>query len=290
MPLFALMDKNTANPILRVNTDNKTDQKLLQTFQDQGNYFDTHHNTKVDFYAGYKPSYGECFELINFINSAPLIDAVTRNTAIPQWDPKTIGLEHIKALFMGIDPANPNKIAIQTFNKSQILDVSKSLFLSKNTFTMASTEGFNVDDKVTAIIENNTIRFKSFHKLRSMFDMDVYFTEATDQDLDDFSKHSKFSLPQGFDLKIVADTVIRNKITLINSSGILNTESLPKLKAAATKINFQLDTIGHGVNEKIIMPQGKREIKKLLEFLDEDIFTSELSQKIYKTNSKRPYV
>lgn len=289
MPLFALMDKNTANSILRVNTDNKTDQKLLQTFQDQSSHFDAHHNTRVDFYAGYKPSYGECFGLVNFINSDPLIDAVTRNTAIPQWDPNTIGLEHIKALFMGIDPANPSKIAIQTFNKSQILDVSKSLFLSKNTFTMASTEGFNLDDKVTAIVEGNTIRFKSFHKLRSMFDMDIYFREATDQDLDNFSQHSKFNLPQGFDLKIVADTVIRNKITLINNSGILDTESLPKLKAAATKINFQLDTTGHGINEKILMPQGKREIKKLLEFLDEDIFTSELSQKIYKTNSKRPY-
>lgn len=290
MPLFALMDKNTASTILRVNTDNTTDKKLLQTFQDQSAYFDAHYDSKIGFYAGYKPSYGECFELPNFINSAPLIDAVTRDTAIPQWDPKTIGLQHIKALFMGIDTANNSKIAIQTFNKSQILDVSKSLFLSKHTFTMASTEGFNIDDKVTAIIENDTIRFKSFHKLRSMFDMDSYFTEATDQDLDNFSAHVKFNLPQGFDLKVVADTVIRNKITLINNSGILDTESLTKLKSAAHKINFQLVTNGVGANEKIAMPQDKREIKKLLEFLDEDIFTSELSQKIYKSNSKRPYL
>lgn len=290
MPLFALMDKNTASTILRVNTDNPTDIKLLKTFQDQSRYFDAHHSNKVSFYAGYKPSYDECFELNNFINSAPLIDAVTRDTAIPQWDPKVIGLEHIKALFMGIDPTNDSIIAVQTFNKSQILDISKSLFLSENTFTMAASDGFNIDDKVTAIIDGDTIRFKSFHKLRSIFNMDSYFTEATDQDLENFSKHMKFNLPQGFDLKVVADTVIRNKITLINTSGILDNESIPKLKMAAQKINFQLDTIGSGATEKIVMPQGKKEIKKLLEFLDEDIFTSELSQKIYKSNSKRPYV
>ncbi|EAU3184231.1 DUF4868 domain-containing protein, partial [Salmonella enterica] len=60
-------------------------------------------------------------------------------------------------------------------------------------------------------------------------------------------------------------------------------------KKAAKKINFPLQTnLVSGV-EKIVMPQEKKAIKALLDFLDEDIFTSEITQTIYKSNSKRKY-
>ncbi|EHQ9369278.1 DUF4868 domain-containing protein, partial [Salmonella enterica] len=87
----------------------------------------------------------------------------------------------------------------------------------------------------------------------------------------------------------VADTVIRTKVTLINKSGTLNNQTISKLKKAAKKINFPLQTnLVSGV-EKIVMPQEKKAIKALLDFLDEDIFTSEITQTIYKSNSKRKY-
>ncbi|HCR2012812.1 TPA: DUF4868 domain-containing protein, partial [Enterobacter asburiae] len=72
-------------------------------------------------------------------------------------------------------------------------------------------------------------------------------------------------------------------------SGILDAALLPVLKAAAEKIGFPLKIDNAGGHERIEMPQTKREIKALLDFLDEDIFTSEISQKVFKSNSKRPY-
>jgi hypothetical protein len=295
MPLFALMDDQSATKIMRIQLDNAANQLVSDIFKQQRDHFEAHHSTKVGFFAGYNPSYSECFELDNFADAAILIDAVTRNTAIPVWDPNQVGIEHIKALFVGVEaPQNNNVIAIQTFTRNQILDTSKSFVMqllgSANTFSQAANVGFNIDDKLVAIINGNKIFFKSFFKLRSIFNMNEYFEEATDTDLDNFAKHSSFSLSQGFDIKIVADTVIRSKVTLINKSGVLNSQNLSVLKSAATKINFPLQTTMVGAIEKIVMPSTKREIKALLDFLDEDIFTSEISQKIYKSNSKRPYV
>lgn len=223
-----------------------------------------------------------------------LIDAVTRNTAIPVWDPNLIDANHIKALFVGIaSPQNNDLIAIQTFNKKQILDTSKSfvmkLFGSANTFSKADNFGFNLDDKLVAIINGSDIIFKSFFKLRSIFDMSNYFEEATDEELNNFAMHSAFEVPAGFTLDTVADTVIRTKVTLINKSGTLNTQTISILKSAAQKINFPLQTNLVGGIEKIIMPQEKKAIKALLDFLDEDIFTSEITQTVYKSNSKRKY-
>ncbi|MBC3945810.1 DUF4868 domain-containing protein [Erwinia persicina] len=288
MPIFAVMDNNTTHRIMRIDTDKKTDTKLIGTFKDQYAYFESHYNEPIKFYAGYKPCYSEHLFLDNFTEADELIDAVKRNTGVPVWDPKTVPVEHIKALFVGIEhPANSDKIAIQGFNKGQILDISKSLWLSGNVFTMASSTGFNIDDKLVAVIEKKTIKFKSLIKLRGIFNMDRYFKEATDTDLTNFCANTVFKTDAGFDMTLIADTVIRTKITLINKSGILG-ENISKLKGAAKSVNFDLQTdVSTGI-EKIVMPNTKREIKALLTFLDEDIFISVVSSTRYKSSSKRP--
>jgi hypothetical protein len=295
MPLFAIMDNQSAIKIVRIKLDRTASQMIDQTFGDQKLHFEAHHDTIIPFYAGYNPSYNESFELDNFNDSSLLVDAVTRNTAIPEWKPEDISIDHIKALFVGV--GNPNAedcIALQTFNKKQILDTSKSFVMSlvgaANTFSKAEKVGFNIDDKLVAIIKNGKINFRSFFKLRSIFDMNIYFQEATDNDLAVFVGNEAFALAPGFDLSAIADTPIRNKITLINKSGILDAQLLPTLKAAAGKIGFPLTTREVDGHERIEMPQTKREIKALLDFLDEDIFTSEISQQVFKSNSKRPYV
>lgn len=294
MALFALMDSNVATRILRIELDNNASVAIDGIFNDQKLHFETHHNIEVSFCAGYTPSYGECFKLSNFKEASVLIDAVTRSTAIPVWDPKVVDVSHIKALFVGVSaPQNNNIIAIQTFNKKQILDTSKSfvmgLLSSSNTFSKADNVGFNLDDKLVATIYGSDIYFKSFFKLRSIFDMSDYFAEATDQELNDFSMHNTFEVAPGFKLDAIADTVIRTKVTLINKAGTLNTQAISTLKQAANKINFPLKTSFANGIEKIVMPQDKKQIKALLDFLDEDIFTSEITKTIYKSNSKRKY-
>ncbi|MEQ5167446.1 DUF4868 domain-containing protein [Proteus terrae] len=289
MPLFALMDKDVAIPIVRIETDKTTDQKVTELFQKQYDFFNSHYDQAIEFYAGYSPRYNECFFLDDFIESAPLIDAINRNTAIPVLDYKKIPMSEIKCLFVCMEfPNNPNKIALQTFNKSQILNVSRSLWASKNMFSMTDGVGFNLGEKLVAVIDGTSIKFKSLQLLRSIFDMDKYFSEATDDDVKSFCQHSKFKTEDGFDLLSVADTVVRTKITLINHSGVLDLD-LKKLKTAAKKVKFDLKTTTDSSgNEVIAMPTIKKEIKNLLTFLDEDYFTSEISKTIYKSNSKRP--
>ncbi|HEN3580699.1 TPA: hypothetical protein ACXR7G_000205 [Yersinia enterocolitica] len=290
MPLFAVMDRNTASRIMRIDTDKDTDQKLVKMFNEQHAKFESHNDTEISFFAGYKPGYSECFYLDDFAETNELIDAIKRSTAVPVWDPKTVPMEHIKALFVAVENAkNGNKIALQTFNKSQILDVSKSLWLSNNVFTMSSSVGFNIDEKLVATIHGKKIKFKSLQKLRSIFDMDIYFSEATNQDLTNFCAHEAFKLADGFDMNIIADTVIRTKITLINKSKILDDYDIGTLKLAAGKIKFDLQTYNENGVEKISMPSTKKEVKALLTFLDEDIFTAEISKKVFRSNSKRPY-
>ncbi|EKN6372947.1 TPA: DUF4868 domain-containing protein [Yersinia enterocolitica] len=287
MSLFAMMSKKSAVKIYRIETDRKTDSEITLTFQNQMKHFEVHHNIELPFEAGYNPSYNECSYIKKFTESAILLDAVNRSTAMPKWEHK-IGLDEVTALFMAPEyPAKKDYIAIQSFSKKQILNASKYLWLNKGVFSLSDLLGFNLDDKLTAIINNDTIKFKNFNNLRSIFDMNKYFSEATRSDIDTFVKQPIFDLPQGFDLHSLADNVIRKKITLINNSEILVNHTVSEIKLAAATLSFKIDTSGVGKNEKIIMPTGKKEIKELLDFLDEDYFNSEITKQRFRSNSKR---
>lgn len=294
MPLFALFDKSVAvSKIQRIHLDKAASKEIDTLFRTQTSHFESHHNSIINFYAGYEPKYNESFELDNFIDSSILFDAIDRPTAYPKWDPSKLDIDNIKALFTGVgDKNNPKKIAIQTFNKKQILDTSKSFIMglvsSANTFSKASNVGFNVDEKLVAVINDNKIQFRSFFKLRSIFDMSSYFTLATDQDLDIFTRQPVFSLPPNFDLKSVADTVIRTKVTLLNQTGMLTPANLKTFKREAKKVKYKLETITENGVEKIVMPELKKDIKNLLDFLEEDIWVSGISGRVFKAGSKRP--
>lgn len=287
MPLFAVMKKTSAVRIYRIDTDQKTDKKITTIFKQQLTDFENEYSKTLPFVAGYNPDSDECSIITNFVEAAPLLDAVKRSTAIPKWD-DNIGLDDVTALFMAPDyPANKEKIAIQIFSKKQILKSSKYLWLNNNVFSMSDLLGFNIDDKLVAIIESQSIKFRSFTSLRSIFDMNQYFALATKQDIDNFTKHTAFDVPQGFDMNLVADNVIRKKVALINKSKILDTQPVDKIETAANNLNFPLVTSGAGNAKKIVMPTDKKLIKDLLDFLDEDYFNSELTQVRYRSNSKR---
>lgn len=287
MSLFAMMNKNSAVKVYRIDTDRQTDIKIKKIFDDQLSLFESHHNTELVFEAGYTPSYNECSYIDNFDEGKILLDAVQRSTAMPLWT-KNVGLNDITAFFMA--PAYPqvkDKIAIQTFSKKQILNESRYLWLSKNSFTMSDLLGFNLDDKLVAILEGDKIKFRNFNNLRSIFDMSPYFAEATKQEISDFVNQPVFNIPVGFDLPALADNVIRKKVTLINKSKILVNHTVTEIKNAALTLNFPIKTTGSGSSEKIEMPTNKKEIKELLNFLDEDYFNSEITKQRFRSKSKR---
>ncbi|MDH6990588.1 hypothetical protein QE672_12235 [Escherichia coli] len=81
MALFAVIDNTIATRIVRVELDATASTSVTAIFQQQRQYFESHHNNMIPFYAGYTPKHSECFEIQNFTDSARLIDAVNRPTA-----------------------------------------------------------------------------------------------------------------------------------------------------------------------------------------------------------------
>ncbi|MDE9427800.1 Kiwa anti-phage protein KwaB-like domain-containing protein [Xenorhabdus bovienii] len=292
MELFAITD---TGKIVKIITDSQTQRSVSALFKKQKEYFENNYTTSVEFSGGYITSPAEYFCIDNFDDVIGVLDAIQTPTPIQEWSPQDISIFNIKALFSGevtsSETGDNIKAYLQCFDKRQIIDNKKTLFHSviqdKNTFKLSDSDGLVIDTKLTAILENNKLKFKSFHMLRRIFDVDGYFKEATDDDLRAFSDHEHFHISNNFDLISVADTVIRKKVSLINKSRVLELHSVEALLSAANEVGLDLDIREDGGKKKIAMPQEKKHIKRLLCFLDEDYFTSQITQTLYMTNSKK---
>lgn len=294
MELFAITD---TGKIVKILTDSKTQRSVNGLFKKQKEYFENNYTTSIEFSGGYITSPAEYFCIDNFDDVIGVLDAIQTPDAVQEWSPQDISIFNIKALFSGeiISSGSKSNIKayLQCFDKRQIIDNKKTIFHSilqdNNTFKLSDSDGLVIDNKLTAILENDKLKFKSFHMLRRIFDVDGYFKEATDDDLREFSNHDHFHISSDFDLTNIADTVIRKKVSLINKSRVLEDYTVDDLLSIAkvNDVTLDLDIYEDGGEKKITMPQEKKHIKRLLSFLDEDYFTSQITQTLYQTNSKK---
>ncbi|AHE72475.1 hypothetical protein M942_04050 [Enterobacter ludwigii] len=286
MHLFALTDEDLSPNIYKIDVDKKTSDILKKAFSDMEVDFNNTHNETISFTADYKLEKNEFFILDDFKEHGALKKALKTPKAVPNLHIDRVPLNKIKALFTG--STDGNKIVIQRFDNRQVLTPSTMLFLdSKETFTHTSYGGISIGAKITALIHNDIITFGNFNSLRRVFNMDKYFREATDPELDSFQENGVFAIEDGFKLSSFDDTTIRRKVTLLNQSGILGVDNIPALIAAAQELKHPLDIIETSTGARISMPIEKRKVKLLLNFLDSDIYISAVNGKKYRSNSKR---
>lgn len=223
-----------------------------------------------------------------------IINAIERPDAVPVWDPDDVSVHYFKALFTG-EPAsngNPTQVWLQCFDRRQIINNEKSFFQvvtqPRNRFSVSTRPGFSLSDRLTAILVGDKLLFKSFFMLRRFFNMEEYFNEATREDLDNFIGNDIFHVENAEDFMMFADSAIKKKVSLIISSGILNDQPIENLIECAQKIGYQLGITNVNGDNKITMPNSKREVKQLLYFLDQGYFNSIITNELMLTNSKRP--
>ncbi|WP_414499541.1 hypothetical protein [Zymobacter sp. IVIA_12111.31 C1] len=246
--------------------------------------------------AQYKPDTHEIFKIEDFEDIDGIINAVKDPAGINAWAPESEDLLEIKAFFFCIEHDDDICVGFQTFDRRQVLSQKFTLLFARDSFINVKGVAFSLDSKLTAVIQKNNkeeslnLLFRNLHNTRRIFDMDIYFKEATAEDVDKFFNEEKFV---GYDNKQrndggIIDDWCRKKISYILNEGNVKDLSPDILKQKALEldvtIEFSKDEDG---NEKIKFPTERTELKNLLRFLDEDIYKSSLTDTLYVANSKR---
>ena len=294
MELFAITDSEIPTRIIKIDIDAPAQTVVENLFRTQRREFINEDIEEIDFCASYNVQDGEIFSINPFDDEIGIINAIERPDAVPVWDPDDVSVHYFKALFTG-EPAsngNPTQVWLQCFDRRQIINNEKSFFQvvtqPGNRFSVSTRPGFSLSDRLTAILVGDKLLFKSFFMLRRFFNMEEYFNEATREDLDNFIGNDIFHVENAEDFMTFADSAIKKKVSLIISSGILNDQPIENLIECAQKIGYQLGITNVNGDNKITMPNSKREVKQLLYFLDQGYFNSIITNELMLTNSKRP--
>ncbi|HHC3024558.1 DUF4868 domain-containing protein [Klebsiella aerogenes] len=294
MELFAITDSEIPTRIIKIDIDAPAQTVVENLFRTQRSEFTNEDIEEIEFCASYNVQDGEIFSINPFDDEIGIINAIERPDAVPVWDPDDVSVHYFKALFTG-EPAsngNPTQVWLQCFDRRQIINNEKSFFQvvtqPGNRFSVSTRPGFSLSDRLTAILVGDKLLFKSFFMLRRFFNMEEYFNEATREDLDNFIGNDIFHVENAEDFMMFADSAIKKKVSLIISSGILNDQPIENLIECAQKIGYQLGITNVNGDNKITMPNSKREVKQLLYFLDQGYFNSIITNELMLTNSKRP--
>lgn len=130
----------------------------------------------------------------------------------------------------------------------------------------------------------STLRPEScFCAVNTFLPLADFYEEASEQQIREVLAHEKLA-PENVDaLAVESNQWFRKRFAMLRDSGVLTdfTPNQIKTKAKGYDVEIRIQ------NGKIVFPEAKPAAKKLLQFLNEELFRGAITETLYETNSKR---
>ncbi len=268
----------------RVGLDGTIQDQVERIFADQAQRFFEGVNEEVPFDGRWRPDENELLTLDVTPEAEELSETLQQNpTAVESLDLNNFARAGIKALFTSEGTHDAGRVLVQGFTIGQVLDRKIAFVLDGNSFRRLTAPAFALASSLTFVIEGGKIKFKSFSNLRAILDMLEVYREATDQELRHFAGHPTLRVVELEEFVLSADQNTRKLINSVVTSGILDTYTPTEIQeaAASTQLKLRLE------DDRIVIPAERRDVKALLQFLDESRYNGPLSGRTYVTNSRR---
>lgn len=279
---FALLRSDTIQ-IRRIPLEQGVQAEVKDLFTSHDDEFFNGMNIEP-FEAGYTPQE----DTTSFVDMALPADFndIPNNTNVFEELDRNNEITNIKVIF--IYDENSQTYYFQNFDKRNLLSRKTiAIWSSNNTFTtLQNSNAFIIDKAVHAIHKEGKLYFKNFIQAGKVFDLTSFFSEASEQDMDDVFGEPLFNSDIQW-LKDNSDSVMKKQITALKKSGILDKvkPETKKFKGAAKRVGIPEGVYNTG---QIVLPQDKKQCKQVLAFLNQDIFPGLLTPKqLFRTNSKK---
>lgn len=281
--LFALCKIQGNLEARKINLNQGLQNQVQQLFATQKQTFLANINQETEFQGDWKPDSDELLTIDTPADAQIIIDTINANrNGIEDVNLANFEEEPIKALF-GQD--NNGDILVQTFFKGQYLTRTFSIFLQNDTYNKLDAPAIAFDNKLLCIISNNTVKFKSFHNLRCLFDLGDLYKEATNTDLETFSELENIAISDFKSFQGTANQNIRKRIHNLLQSNVLTDYTANQIREKA--VDEGLNDLININNNQIVMPDDSKGIMNLLSFLDEKLYRGPFSDNIIRANSTK---
>lgn len=282
-----LLSKDEESPFLRLDLDQSAASGFRDMFIAAEDVFNRGIEQFLEFDPGYKLHDDECFEIHDFPMPEELLGVCRQPLSAERVEASAFAELSINGV-VGYDFSDDQrKLYFQNFDSRRILVPGKRFALlpiaDASTFSQLTKPVLVFGTTITAVWNNGVLRFKSFHLAKQLFDLSAYFTAATDEQIDQFVGHERLRCSGSAKFVRICNTWSRIKIALILRGGILDHATGDIIREAAAAVEYEVQMDGN----QIVLPEEKRELRALLQFLDEDIYRGPISQRRLLSSGKR---
>jgi hypothetical protein len=284
--LAAIIRQGGQTRLLRIPLHQALQDTLAASWQEQYDAFVTDAE-EIGFNAGYQPEEHERFRLKAYeppewlagenSQSVPALDAITNDDAL---------LDAAKGIVAFARNDDGEEVMLfQNFSRSHVIRPGRFLFLQNNTYETTQRPGLTLDSKLSALYlpADRKLLFHNFRTVNTFLPLADFYEEASEQQIKEVLGHKLLASEDADALATDANQWFRKRFAMLRDSGVLDEYSAKAIQARSKGYDVAIK-ISKG---KIVFPAEKAAAKKLLQFLNEELFRGAITEKLFETNSKR---
>ena len=173
----------------------------------------------------------------------------------------------------------------QNFGPSRVIRPGRFLFLEGGTYRSPRRSGLTLDRKLSAVYlsSDRKLLFESFRTVNSFLPLADSYKEASEQEILVVLNHNLLASEDPNVIAIGANQWFRKRFAMLKDSGVLDNYSAQDIQSRSQGYDVSIRVS----NGKIVFPSDKSGAKKILQFLNEELFRGAITETLYETNSKR---
>lgn len=283
--LAAIVRQGGETALLRIPLHQALQDTLAQAWHEQYEAF-VDDVQEIDFNAGYQPEEHERFRLENYELPEWLAEEDSQSVADLDEITNDDGLlDAIKGLAAFTRDAGQELVLFQNFSRSHVIRPGRFLFLQGNTYMTTERPGLTLAGKLSAVYlpAASKLLFHSFRTVNTFLPLADFYEEASEHEIQEVLSHDLLAPEDADSLASGANQWFRKRFAMLRDSGVLDNYTADQV--AERSAGYEVDVQVAG--DRIIFPRDRRDAKKLLQFLNEEIFRGAITETLYETNSKR---
>jgi hypothetical protein len=284
--LVAIVRQGDETRLLRIPLHQALQNTLAASWQEQYDAFVADID-EIDFNADYQPEEHERFRLQDYeppewlagesSQSVPALDEITNDDAL---------LDATRGIVAFARNSDGQEVVLfQNFSRSHVIRPGRFLFLQNNTYATTQRPGLTLDSKLSAVYvpAGKMLLFHNFRMVNTFLPLAEFYEEASEQQIKEVLGH-KLLAPEDADaLAAGANQWFRKRFAMLRDSGVLDAYSAKQIQARSKGYDVAI----HLSKGKIVFPAERAAAKKLLQFLNEELFRGAITARLFETNSKR---
>lgn len=195
-------------------------------------------------------------------------------------------IESVKAIIAFARNAQGDELMLaQSFTRSHVIQPGHFLFLQNDTYESPERTGLSLGSRLAAVynVKSKQLLFENFRNTNTFLPLTDFIAEASDHDIREVLSHHLLK-PQDISATVAgANQWFRKRFAMLKASKILDHYTTAQLvkRSEGYEVDLKVE------KGRIVFPADKHVAKRLLQFLNEEIFRGPITEKLYETNSKR---